>query len=254
MYSLYYRFRYFALDGLALMFLWHQELVQSALLESNTGRDDRILYNKLVQMSGIWDWKGLRIFFIFLENKLQCMSLLYYGMVRKGDGFFSFTWVLVSAIRVFLCFYLMSAKMQKSLFFFLFDEWKLSLNNNQMLHSSKAWNTIPTGIQQNHRPRNKPIHQQTNCKPTINQEPELAENIALDTQHLLQTATQRFKISNSDFDVCGFHLYTRDKLFLRLLKCPLAKSLARTSHFIWVRIALLYVGCCDFSAFIDCRL
>jgi len=46
------------------------------------------------------------------------MSLLYYGMVRKGDGFFSFTWVLVSAIRVFLCFYLMSAKMQKNTFFF----------------------------------------------------------------------------------------------------------------------------------------
>jgi hypothetical protein len=28
-----------------------QELVQSALLESNTGRDDRILYNKLVRLS-----------------------------------------------------------------------------------------------------------------------------------------------------------------------------------------------------------
>lgn len=27
-----------------------QDLVQSALLESNTGRDDRILYNKLVRM------------------------------------------------------------------------------------------------------------------------------------------------------------------------------------------------------------
>jgi hypothetical protein len=37
-------------------FLSHRdvkELVQSALLESNTGRDDRILYNKLVRMSGI---------------------------------------------------------------------------------------------------------------------------------------------------------------------------------------------------------
>jgi len=32
---------------------WHQELVQSALLESNTGRDDRILYNKLVRMTGV---------------------------------------------------------------------------------------------------------------------------------------------------------------------------------------------------------
>lgn len=31
----------------------HQELVQSALLESNTGRDDHILYNKLVRMSDI---------------------------------------------------------------------------------------------------------------------------------------------------------------------------------------------------------
>ncbi|KAK3000797.1 hypothetical protein RJ639_021728 [Escallonia herrerae] len=30
-----------------------KELVQSALLESNTGRDDRILYNKLVKMTGI---------------------------------------------------------------------------------------------------------------------------------------------------------------------------------------------------------
>ncbi|ESW25551.1 hypothetical protein PHAVU_003G045700 [Phaseolus vulgaris] len=38
------------------MFLSHRdvkELVQSALLESNTGRDDRILYNKLVRMSDI---------------------------------------------------------------------------------------------------------------------------------------------------------------------------------------------------------
>lgn len=35
------------------MFYLNQELVQSALLESNTGRDDRILYNKLVQMSEI---------------------------------------------------------------------------------------------------------------------------------------------------------------------------------------------------------
>jgi hypothetical protein len=35
-------------------FLSHREvkeLVQSALLESNTGRDDRILYNKLVRLS-----------------------------------------------------------------------------------------------------------------------------------------------------------------------------------------------------------
>lgn len=38
------------------MFLPYQELVQSALLESNTARDDRILYNKLVRMSGIWDF------------------------------------------------------------------------------------------------------------------------------------------------------------------------------------------------------
>jgi hypothetical protein len=46
------------------------------------------------------------------------MSLLYYGTVLKGDGligFFSYTWFLVSAIRVFLCFFLMSAKMQKAL-------------------------------------------------------------------------------------------------------------------------------------------
>ncbi|KAK7348760.1 hypothetical protein VNO80_23419 [Phaseolus coccineus] len=38
------------------MFLSHRdvkELVQSALLESNTGRDDRILYNKLVRMNDI---------------------------------------------------------------------------------------------------------------------------------------------------------------------------------------------------------
>ncbi|KAI3665839.1 hypothetical protein L6452_44474 [Arctium lappa] len=37
-------------------FLSHRdvkELVQSALLENNTGRDDRILYNKLVRMSDI---------------------------------------------------------------------------------------------------------------------------------------------------------------------------------------------------------
>uniref|UniRef100_A0A6N2NCB1 EF-hand domain-containing protein n=1 Tax=Salix viminalis TaxID=40686 RepID=A0A6N2NCB1_SALVM len=37
-------------------FLSHRdvkELVQSALLESNTGRDDRILYNKLVIMTGV---------------------------------------------------------------------------------------------------------------------------------------------------------------------------------------------------------
>lgn len=37
-------------------FLSHRdvkELVQSALLESNTGRDDRILYNKLVRMTGV---------------------------------------------------------------------------------------------------------------------------------------------------------------------------------------------------------
>lgn len=38
------------------MFMSHRdvkELVQSALLESNTGRNDQILYNKLVRMSGI---------------------------------------------------------------------------------------------------------------------------------------------------------------------------------------------------------
>lgn len=41
-----------AVDGLPIV-LWNQELVQSALLESNTGRDDHILYNKLVRMADI---------------------------------------------------------------------------------------------------------------------------------------------------------------------------------------------------------
>lgn len=36
---------------------------------------------------------------------------------------------------------------------------------------------------------------------------------------------------------CRFQLYTRDKLLLRFLKCPLDKSLARTSHLIQARIA-----------------
>lgn len=33
--------------------LHEQELVQSALLESNTGRDDKILYEKLVKISDL---------------------------------------------------------------------------------------------------------------------------------------------------------------------------------------------------------
>ena len=36
------------------MVFFCQELVQSALLESNTGRDDHILYGKLVRMANIW--------------------------------------------------------------------------------------------------------------------------------------------------------------------------------------------------------
>ncbi|CAK7326115.1 unnamed protein product [Dovyalis caffra] len=45
-------------------FLSHRdvkELVQSALLESNTGRDDRILYNKLVTMTGVLIMKHFRM-------------------------------------------------------------------------------------------------------------------------------------------------------------------------------------------------
>ena len=43
----------FFLLSLAINCFLYQELVQSALLESNTGRDDRILYNKLVRMSNM---------------------------------------------------------------------------------------------------------------------------------------------------------------------------------------------------------
>lgn len=38
---------------LRFVMLSFQELVQSALLESNTGRDDHILYDKLVRMTNI---------------------------------------------------------------------------------------------------------------------------------------------------------------------------------------------------------
>nr|POE59556.1 hypothetical protein CFP56_15761 [Quercus suber] len=49
-------------------FLSHRdvkELVQSALLESNTSKDDRILYNKLYDIALLWPLKGDRFLTVF---------------------------------------------------------------------------------------------------------------------------------------------------------------------------------------------
>lgn len=83
----------FVLMYLMFNFLPHQELVQSALLESNTGRDDRILYNKLVRMFDTWDWKGLLIFFI-LQIELGLLiayfsSLPGFWFLQLGSRFVS---------------------------------------------------------------------------------------------------------------------------------------------------------------------
>lgn len=40
-------------QALWLTYILEQELVQSALLETNTARDDKILYDKLVKMSDV---------------------------------------------------------------------------------------------------------------------------------------------------------------------------------------------------------
>lgn len=70
----------------------HQELVHSALLESNTGRDDCMIYNKLVRMSDIWGWpEGSFIWrllfpFVIMERNMNlniCTSALIYP--QNGD-------------------------------------------------------------------------------------------------------------------------------------------------------------------------
>lgn len=55
---------------------YEQELVQSALLESNTGRDDRILYEKLVKMSGLWNDSFVSYLLYVLSRFVICFYLV----------------------------------------------------------------------------------------------------------------------------------------------------------------------------------